>query len=84
MTGEIKSSRFTDLAAYAETHNPLVIGCDTLRRMDFISAGAMLNVLSSVKRTGRQIVFHHPNHLVAELFGVVGLTAVAAIVLEKH
>ena len=84
LTGEIKSSRFTDLAAYAEMHNPLVIGCDTLRRMDFISAGAMLNILSSVKRTGRQIVFHHPNHLVAELFGVVGLTAVAAIVFEKH
>lgn len=84
LTGEIKSSRFTDLAAYAEMHNPLVISCNTLRRMDFISAGAMLNVLSSVKRTGRQIVFHHPNHLVAELFGVVGLTAVAAIVFEKH
>ena len=52
--------------------------------IDFISAGALLNVLSLVKRTGRQIVFHHPNHLVAELFGVVGLTAVAAIVFEKH
>lgn len=84
LTGEVKSSRFPDLAAYAEMHNPLVIGCDALRRMDFISAGAMLNVLSSVKRTGRQIVFHHPNHLVAELFGVVGLTAIAAIVFEKH
>ena len=84
LTGEIKSSRFPDLATYAEMHNPLVIGCDALRRMDFISAGALLNVLSSVKRTGRQIVFHHPNHLVAELFGVVGLTAVAAIVYEKH
>jgi anti-anti-sigma regulatory factor len=84
LTGEIRSSRFPDLATYAEMHNPLVIGCDTLRRIDFISAGAMLNILSSVKRTGRQIVFHHPNHLVAELFGVVGLTAVAAVVFEKH
>ena len=84
LTGEVKSSRFADLAAYSEIHNPVVIGCDALRRMDFISAGALLNVLSSVKRTGRQIVFHHPNHLVAELFGVVGLTAVAAIVYEKH
>ena len=84
LTGEIKSSRFNDLATYAEMHNPLVIGCETLRRIDFISAGAMLNILSSVKRTGRQIVFHHPNHLVAELFGVVGLTTVAAIIFEKH
>ncbi|MFT3847997.1 MAG: STAS domain-containing protein [Propionivibrio sp.] len=84
LTGEVKSSRFSDLAAYAEMHNPVVIACGALRRMDFISAGALLNVLSSIKRTGRQIVFHHPNHLVAELFGVVGLTAVAAIVFEKH
>ena len=64
--------------------SPVVISCGALRRIDFISAGALLNVLSLVKRTGRQIVFHHPNHLVAELFGVVGLTAVAAIVFEKH
>lgn len=84
LTGEVKSSRFSDLAAYAEVHNPVVVGCGALQRMDFISAGALLNVLSSVKRTGRQIVFHHPNHLVAELFGVVGLTAVAAIVFEKN
>ena len=84
LTGEVKSSRFPDLAAYAEVHNPVVVACGSLRRMDFISAGALLNILSSVKRTGRQIVFQHPNHLVAELFGVVGLTAVAAVVFEKH
>ena len=84
LSGEVKSSRFVDLAAYAEVHSPVVISCGALRRIDFISAGALLNVLSLVKRTGRQIVFHHPNHLVAGLFGVVGLTAVAAIVFEKH
>lgn len=50
--------------------------------MDFISAGAMLNVLTVIRRTG--IVFHHPNHLVAELFNVVGLAAVSTIVFEKH
>ena len=84
LSGEVKSSRFVDLAAYAEVHSPVVISCGALRRIDFISAGVLLNVLSLVKRTGRQIVFHHPNNLVAELFGVVGLTAVAAIVFEKH
>ena len=84
LSGDVKSSRFVDLAAYSEVHSPVVISCGALRRIDFISAGALLNVLSLVKRTGRQIVFHHPNHLVAELFGVVGLTAVAAIVFEKH
>ena len=84
MHGDIKSSRFPDLAAHAGLHDPVLIECSTLRRMDFISAGALLNILTTVRGTGKQIVFRHPNHLVAELFGVVGLKAVAAIVCAYH
>jgi anti-anti-sigma regulatory factor len=62
----------------------VIIDCATVTRVDFISAGALLNVLSTVRRTGKQIVFRHPNHLVAELLGVVGLKAVAEIVFAKH
>ena len=82
--GEIKSSRFGDLPAYAAVHDPVLIDCAKLMRMDFISAGALLNSLATIRRTGKQIVFHHPNHLVAELFGVVGLKAVATIVFAIH
>lgn len=82
--GEIKSSRFADLSAYAETRDHLIIECAALTRMDFISAGALLNVLSTIRRSGKQIVFRHPNHLVAELFGIVGLNAVATIVFAKN
>jgi len=84
LRGEIKSSRFGDLPAYAAVHDPVLIDCAKLMRMDFISAGALLNSLATIRRTGKQIVFHHPNHLVAELFGVVGLKAVATIVFAKH
>lgn len=83
LRGEIKASRFPDLPAYAEVHDPVLLDCTALRRMDFISAGALLNVLTTVRRAGKQIVVHHPNHLVAELFGVVGLNAVATIVFAK-
>ena len=83
LRGEIKSSRFADLPAYADVHDPVFLDCMALRRMDFISAGALLNVLTTIRRAGKQIVFHHPNHLVAELFGVIGLTAVATIVFAK-
>ena len=83
LRGEIKASRFADLPAYAGVHDPVFIDCAELRRMDFISAGALLNVLTTIRRTGKQVVFHHPNHLVAELFGVVGLNAVATIVFAK-
>ena len=81
--GTIKASRFADLPSYAEVHDPVILDCAALERMDFISAGALLNVLTTVRRTGKQIVFRHPNRLVAELFGVVGLNAVASIVFAK-
>lgn len=82
--GDIKASRFGDLRAHAEAHDPVLIDCAQLTRIDFISAGALLNVLTTVRRSGKQIVFRHPNHLVAELFGIVGLKAVATIVPEKY
>ena len=84
LCGEIKSSRFGDLPAYAQTQSLLLIDCAKLVRMDFISAGALLNALTSVRSAGKQIVFRHPNHLVAELFRVVGLTAVATILFAKN
>lgn len=83
LRGEIKSSRFGDLPSFAELHDPVVVDCERLTRIDFISAGALLNVLTTIRRTGKQIVFQHPNHLVAELFGIVGLKAVATIIPAK-
>jgi len=83
LSGEVKAVRFGDLPAYASTHDPVLIDCAGLTRMDFISAGALLNVLTTVRNSGKQIVFRHPNHLVAELFGVVGLKSVATIAFAK-
>ncbi len=82
--GEIKAQRFGDLPARTEQCDPVLIDCMALTRMDFISAGALLNTLTTIRRTGKQIVFRHPNHLVAELFGIVGLKAVATIVFAKR
>jgi anti-anti-sigma regulatory factor len=82
--GDIKAFRFGDLPAFAEAHDPVIIDCSAVTRVDFISAGALLNVLSIVRRSGKQIVFRYPNHLVAELFGVVGLRPVAEIIFEKY
>ena len=84
LRGDIKASRFGDLPAYAEVHDPVLIDCAGLARIDFISAGALLNLLTTIRRTGKQIVFRYPNYLVAELFGVVGLRAVATIVFAKY
>jgi anti-anti-sigma regulatory factor len=58
--GDVKGSRFGDLLAYAAANDPVLIDCSAVTRMDFLSAGALLNVLTTVKRTGRQIIFRHP------------------------
>ena len=84
LRGEIKATRFADLVAHAEKHDLLLVDCAQLKRIDFISAGALLNVLTTIRRSGKQIVFRHPHHLVAELFAIVGLNAVATFVAEKH
>jgi anti-anti-sigma regulatory factor len=81
--GDVKGSRFGDLLAYAAANDPVLIDCSAATRMDFLSAGALLNVLTTVRRTGRQIIFRHPNYLLAELFRVVGLKAVADVVLAR-
>ncbi|WP_324593347.1 MULTISPECIES: STAS domain-containing protein [unclassified Candidatus Accumulibacter] len=82
--GEIRGARFSDLQAYAAAKDPVLVDCSTVTRMDFLSAGALLNALTTVKRSGRQIIVRHPNHLLAELFRVVGLRSVAEIDLARN
>ena len=82
--GDVKAARFADLPAHAEVHDPVLIDCSGLTRIDFISAGALVNVLTVIQRSGKKIALRHPNHLVAELFGIVGMKSVATIVFAKH
>ncbi len=84
LQGEVKASRFADIASFAENRDAVQIDCSGLKRLDFISAGALLNALTSIRRSGKKIVFLHPNYLVAELLCIVGLTAVATIVFAKR
>ncbi len=82
--GDVKAARFGDLLEYSADNDPVVIDCSAVTRMDFLSAGALLNLLTTVKRQGRQIIFRHPHYLLAELFRVVGLQAVAEVVLARN
>ena len=83
LQGNIKGQRFADLMAHAQARSTLLIECSGLTRMDFISAGAMLNNLVVIRQSGKPIIFQHPHHLVAELFSIVGINAVATIVFAK-
>ena len=84
LRGEIKSSRFADLTDYAEARDHVLIDCTELVRMDFVSAGVLLNVLSTVRSSGKPVTFRHPNHLVAELFSIVGMKEIANFIFAKQ
>ncbi|MCL2830032.1 MAG: STAS domain-containing protein [Betaproteobacteria bacterium] len=79
LEGELKAARFEELPEYAETHNPVVIDFSAVKRIDFVSAGLLVNLLTKPKRGGRKIMIFHPNLLVAALLHVLGIDSVASI-----
>jgi anti-anti-sigma regulatory factor len=83
LSGELKSSRFEELVAVIEAHELPVLDFSGVRRMDFFSAGQLVNRLAPYKAAGREIIIRSPNHLVAELMAVVGLNKQARIIVPK-
>jgi anti-anti-sigma regulatory factor len=83
LSGELKGCRFEDLVAVIEGVEHPILDFSGVRRMDFVSAGQLVNRLAPYKAAGRDIVIRSPNHLVAELMAVVGLNKQARILVPK-
>ncbi|MBS1144246.1 MAG: hypothetical protein H6R14_1652 [Proteobacteria bacterium] len=83
LSGELKGCRFDDLVSYIEAAEQPIIDFSGVRRLDFVSAGQLVNRLAPYKAAGREIVIRSPNHLVAELMAVVGLNKQARILVPK-
>lgn len=83
LSGEIKNNRFDDLAAVLNIEDHVILDFSAVRRLDFVSAGQLVNRLAPVKDSGREVVIRSPNHLVAELMAVVGLNKFARIIVPK-
>lgn len=83
LSGEIKSHRFDDLAAVLNDTEHVILDFSAVRRLDFVSAGQLVNRLSAAKRGGMDVIIRSPNHLVAELMAVVGLNKFARIIVPK-
>jgi anti-anti-sigma regulatory factor len=74
---------FTDLGAYAAAANPVVLDFGTARRMDFVNAGRLLNVLEKLKAEGKQLVIRGAGEMIIALFAVMGIPKVARIIPRK-
>ncbi|MCL2346015.1 MAG: STAS domain-containing protein [Desulfobulbus sp.] len=83
LEGDLKNCRFDELVDVIENNELPVIDFSGVRRMDFFSAGQLVNRIAPYKAEGREILIRSPNHLVAELMAVVGLNKQARIIIPK-
>ncbi|MCB1951327.1 MAG: STAS domain-containing protein [Zoogloeaceae bacterium] len=70
------------LAAFAAERSRVDVDCARLRRIDFVSAGAMFNVLAQLQAQGKLIVLKDVNAMVAALLRVMGIDQVARLQLR--
>jgi len=83
LNGDLKGQRFEAMLPLLEESDQPVIDFSRVRRVDFFSAGQLVNRLAPFKAAGKEIIIRSPNHLVAELMAVVGLNKQARIVIPK-
>ncbi len=86
IAGEVagqNDSLFADLGAYAAQANPVLIDMKRTRRIDFINAGRLLNVLEKLKAEGKPIVIRGVGEMIVALFAVMGIPKVARIIPRK-
>ncbi|MGE5651074.1 MAG: STAS domain-containing protein [Bacillota bacterium] len=72
------------IVAHSDEHNPAIIDCSALKRVDFNAAGRLLTGLAPFCGNGKTLEFHQVNHLVAALFNVIGLNDIARILPRKN
>jgi anti-anti-sigma regulatory factor len=70
------------LAALASERSGLEVDCTRLRRIDFVSAGTLFNILATLRGQGKLVVLHNVNAMVAALLRVMGVDQVAQVDLR--
>jgi ABC-type transporter Mla MlaB component len=70
------------LNAFAADRTKVEVDCSRLRRMDFVCAGTLFNIVSQLHNQGRLVVLKGVNSMVAALMQVMGLHEVARIELR--
>ncbi|BAL26573.1 lipid asymmetry maintenance protein MlaB [Azoarcus sp. KH32C] len=85
LEGELTSAsveKIRQLAAQAANLQQLEVECAQLRRIDFVSAGTLFNILATLQAQGKQIVLRNVNAMVAALLRVMGVDQVAVVMLR--
>ncbi len=72
------------ITAYAHTHNPVILDCTRLTRMDFNAAGRLFGSLTPLISAGKSIELHNANHFIVALCHVMGVAELVRIVPRKN
>lgn len=84
--GEVAGSNealFGELEKYAETANPIVIDMSRTRRVDFVNAGKLLNVLEKLGSVDRPIVIRGVGAMIGALLAIMRITKIARVIPRK-
>lgn len=74
---------FAGLTALAAQSDTIDVDCSALRRMDFVSAGTLLNLIMKWQASGKQLRFIDLNALVEGLFIVLGIDQIVTLQRSK-
>jgi ABC-type transporter Mla MlaB component len=70
--------------AYAGAHDPVVLDCSRLARIDYAAASALQGRLRTLAAGGRRIELRDLNHLVAALFKLLGYADSARLFAHRY
>lgn len=70
------------LAAFGSERQDVIVDCADLRRIDFVCAGMLFNILSTLRAQGRHIALQNVNAMVGALLRVMGVDQVAYVTLR--
>lgn len=85
LEGELTSSNnesIRKLAAFAADKQVIEVDCSQLRRLDFVSAGTLFNIVASLQSQGKLVCLQNVNAMVAALLRVMGVEQVAQVTLR--
>jgi anti-anti-sigma regulatory factor len=72
-----------NITAHAHAHNPVVLDCSNLQRMDFNAAGQLFGGLTPLLSGGKSVELLHPNHFIIALCEVMGFKDALRIIPRK-
>jgi len=84
LEGELTSANsesIRNLAAYAVDRKTVEVECINLRRIDFVSAGTLFNVMATLRAQGTKVTLRNVNAMVGALLRVMSVDQVAVVML---